>query len=102
MYPRDTGSKLPLAEPASDSKEDFVQFIARYIDKDPQLMITPTQRQRDTWRINFNGKQIPIGATGVWHPFTTERETFMLQGFKGCTAIIIVVKDVIRGDRYRN
>lgn len=36
-------------------------------------------------------KDVPIGATGVYHPFGQNKENFVMQGLTGCTAIFVVV-----------
>ncbi|GAB7324137.1 hypothetical protein MBLNU13_g07517t2 [Cladosporium sp. NU13] len=57
-----------------------------------QLNIFPGDHQLENWKIKYNSKDILIGATGVYHPFTNEKEDFVMQGLTGCTAIIVVSK----------
>jgi hypothetical protein len=54
-------------------------------------VIDPTQKQLNDWKIKVGGTDIPIGATGVYHPFTNKKQNFVMQGLTGCTAIFVVV-----------
>lgn len=73
------------------SDKAFESFIESFVDKPTLLEISPSKAQTDAWKVNFNSKKIPIGATGVYHPFTDKKQKFVMQGLTGCTAIFVVV-----------
>lgn len=87
----------PLEEPGK-TPDEVNEFFDTFVETDDppspggtQLSIFPEDIQLENWKINFDNKDIPIGATGVYHPFTNKKENFVMQGLTGCTAIFVVV-----------
>lgn len=62
-----------------------------YEDEGEQLYIWPSPQQYNRWRVDYGGKSIPIGATGVYHDFGNKPQTFVMQGLTGCTAMFAIV-----------
>lgn len=69
----------------------FETFIEDFVDRTTTLEIVPESDQTEAWKIKVNNNLIPIGATGVYHPFTNKPQNFVMQGLTGCTAIFVVV-----------
>jgi hypothetical protein len=53
--------------------------------------LIPSDAQTETWKVNHNGEDIPIGATGQWRPFGNKKMNYEMHGLKGCTAIVAIV-----------
>ncbi|KAK8119331.1 uncharacterized protein PG998_003957 [Apiospora kogelbergensis] len=54
-----------------------------------QLGIVPSDNQIDNWHVDYNGAQIPIGATGVWKAFGDKPMDYVTFGLHGCTAAVV-------------
>jgi hypothetical protein len=83
----------PLREPISDSKEDFAAFIHDISTGagSTRIEIYPGKFQVANWRVNVDGKVIPVGATALGYIFENKPQDFSLGQLTGCTAVLAVV-----------
>jgi hypothetical protein len=94
LQPR-TEEMQPLKPPTGTSAtaySDWFKSIVEQADENAgYLTLTPSEAQKETWKVNHNGEDIPIGATGVWRPFGNKKMDYEMHGLRGCTAIIAIV-----------
>ncbi|CAJ2512182.1 Uu.00g051970.m01.CDS01 [Anthostomella pinea] len=88
----------PLPKPDSDSADDMLKFIQDIESSvgdtdDNAIQFTPTDDQLRTWKIDWQGRQTPIGLTGLYYEFGNTPQNYKFRGqLTGCTAMIVASK----------
>jgi hypothetical protein len=85
----------PLSNPAGGSAQeygDWFKSVSENADENGgKLPLYPSDVQIETWKVEYNGEEIPIGATGLWRPFGDRVRNYEMHGLTGCTAIVVIV-----------
>lgn len=93
LQPR-TDTLQPLSEPASGTAAAYAEWFKGIVTQADNnagyLNLIPSEAQTETWKVNYKGEEIPIGATGEWRPFGRQKMDYEMHGLKGCTAIIVI------------